>query len=124
MNDTADRLSDLERSVLLAMAEDDSERETLLRQIDAASVVDRDYTGVGLYTKLAVGADVARLRTPNRSVEDYPKLSLVHPKLEVGAGVILWLDDAKIDTIEFYTFAGDWPKDESAFKIAGPNKRW
>jgi hypothetical protein len=124
MNDFADRLTDLERSVLLAMAEDDSEREALLRQIDTASVVDRDYTGVGLYTKLAVGADVPRLRTPNRSIEDYPKLSLIHPELEVGAGVILWLDDAKIDTIEFYTFAGDWPMNEAAFKIAQPNKPW
>ena len=79
MNDTADRLSDLERGVLFAMAEEDSEREILLRQIDTASVVNRDYTEVGLYTKLAVGADVPKLRTPNRSIEDYPKLSLVHP---------------------------------------------
>lgn len=118
---TGDRLTDLERIVLFAMAEGDSERETLFRQIATALVVDRDYTGVGLYTKLAVGADVARLRTPNRSIEDYPKLSLVHPELEVGAGVILWLDEAKIDTIEFYTHAGNWPKDESVFKIAEPN---
>ena len=124
MNDTANRLTDLERSVLLAMAEDDSEREALLRQIETARVVDRDYTGVGLYTKLAVGAEVPRLKTPNRSIEDYPKLSLIHPELEVGAGVILWLADAKIDTIEFYTFAGDWPKNETAFEIAEPNKPW
>lgn len=122
MNDAGDSLTDLERGVLLAMAEEDPERETLLRQIDTASVVSRDYTGVGLYMKLAVGADVPRLGTPNRSIEDYPKLSLVHPELEVGAGVILWLDDARIDTIEFYTFAGDWPKDEAAFKIAEDNK--
>ena len=122
MNDAGDSLTDLERGVLLAMAEEDPERETLLRQIDTASVVSRDYTGVSLYSKLAVAADVPRLRTPNRSIEDDPKLSLVHPELEVGAGVILWLDDARIDTIEFYTFAGDWPKDEAAFRIAEDNK--
>jgi hypothetical protein len=41
MNDTAERLTDLERSVLFAMAEEDSEREILLRQIDTASVLNR-----------------------------------------------------------------------------------
>ncbi|RYD82203.1 MAG: hypothetical protein EOP84_09775 [Verrucomicrobiaceae bacterium] len=65
MSDAADTLSDLERSVLLAMAEDDPERETLLLQIGTVRVVDRDYTGVGLYTKF----------------EEYPKLGLVHPEL-------------------------------------------
>lgn len=117
MSHSADQLSELERGVLLAMAQHDAERETLLRQIETACVIDRDYTGVGLYTKLAVGDDVPKLRTTNRLIEDYPKISLEHPDLEVGAGVILWLDDARIDTIEFYTYTGDWPKDESAFKI-------
>ena len=122
MNDTPDSLSNLERSVLLAMVENDPERETLLRQIESVRVADRDYTGVGLYTKLTVDPDVPKLTTPNRSIEDYPRLGLSHPELEAGADVILWLDDAKIDTIEFYTFAGDWPKDEAAFKIDKANK--
>jgi hypothetical protein len=117
MSHSADQLSELERGVLLAMAQHDVERETLLRQIETARVIDRDYTGVGLYTKLEVGDDVPKLRTTNRLIEDYPKISLEHPDLEVGAGVILWLDDARIDTIEFYTYTGDWPKDESAFRI-------
>lgn len=124
MNDTADSLSNLERSVLFALAEDDPERETLLRQIESARVVDRDYTGVGLYTKLTVDPDVPKLATSNRMIEDYPKLGLIHPGLEAGAGVILWLDEAKIDTIEFYTFTGDWPQDEAGFKIDKPNKPW
>jgi hypothetical protein len=122
MNDAPDSLSNLERGVLLALAEDDPERETLLQQIESARVVDRDYTGVGLYTKLTVDPDVPKLTTPNRLIEDYPKLGMIHPELEAGAGVILWLDDAKIDTIEFYTFTGDWPKDEASFKIDKPNK--
>ncbi|MEM9079102.1 MAG: hypothetical protein AAGC74_00230 [Verrucomicrobiota bacterium] len=122
MNDAMDSLSDLERNVLFALAEDDPERETLLRQIESARVADRDYTGVGLYTKLTVNPDVPKLTTTNRLIEDYPKLGLIHPDLEAGAGVILWLDEAKIDTIEFYTFSGDWPKDEAAFKIDKPNK--
>lgn len=117
MNDARDGLSNLERSVLFALAEGDPERETLLRQIESARVADREYTGVGLYTKLTVDPDVPRLTTPNRSIEDYPRLGLSHPELVAGADVILWLDDAKIDTIEFYTFAGDWPRDEAAFKI-------
>jgi hypothetical protein len=117
MSNSEDQLSDLERSVLLAMAQHDGERETLLRQIETARVIDRDYTGVGLYTKLEVGGDVPKLKTKNRLIEDYPKLSLEHPDLEVGAGVILWLDDARIHTIEFYTYTGNWPENESTFRI-------
>ena len=116
----SDNFSHLERSVLLALAEADPERETLLAQIHTATVIERDYTGVGLYTKLAVDPDVPKLQTWNRSIEDYPKAYLSHPKLEAGVGVILWLDAHQISTIEFYTFAGDWPKDETLFKIEDP----
>lgn len=101
MNDAMNSLSDLERNVLFALVENDPERETLLRQIESARVTDREYTGVGLYTKLAVNPGVQRLTTMSRLIEEYPKLGLIHPDLEAGAGVILWLDEAKIDTIEF-----------------------
>ncbi len=117
MSNSADQLSGFERRVLLAMAQQHGERETLLRQIETARVVDRDHTGVGLYTKLELGDDVPKLETTKRLIEDSPRLSLEHPDLEAGAGVILWLDSARIDTIEFFTNTGDWPHNESAFTI-------
>lgn len=110
-------LSNLERAVLSEMARHDAERDTLEKQIAAAKVVERDYTGVGLYTKLELTCEVPLLKTPNRLIEDYPKLHLNHGSLEAGAGVILWLDKGMVSTIEFYTYAGDWPSDEDAFRL-------
>ena len=43
---------------------------------------------------------------------------LTHPALPAGAGAMLWLADGRADTLECYTFEGDWPSDESQFSVS------
>ncbi len=111
-------LSEFEKVVLAALIEGDSEKEIILAQLREATVLERDYTGVGLFTKIRVSENSPLLSKSNRYIEEAPKTHLEHPELEAGAGVILWFEDGKVSTLECYTYDGDWPKDESLFTIS------
>lgn len=110
--------SDFEKLVLSATIEGDPEAATLAQQLASATVEKRGYTGVGLYTKLAVDPATPRLECSGRYVEEIPKAHLTHPALPVGAGAMLWLSDGRADTLECYTYEGDWPSDESKFSVS------
>ena len=112
------QLSDFEKLVLSALIEGDAEQATLTEQLASATVEKRDYTGVGLYTKLIIDSRTPRLERPGRYVEEIPKTHLTHPALSAGAGAMLWLSDGRADTLECYTYEGDWPSDESQFSIS------
>lgn len=111
-------LSDFEQRVLDALVKSDPERETLQAQLAEATVLNRDYSGVGLFTKLAVPESAPRLQDPGRYIEKIPKLHLEHPDLTAGAGAMLWLTNGRADTLECYTYDGDWPSEEGLFEIA------
>ena len=110
-------LSEFEKMILAALIEGDPEAEIILAQLTDAVVVERDYTGVGLYTKIQVSENSPILSKSNRYIEETPKTHLKHPNLEAGAGVMLWFDEGKVSTLECYTYDGDWPKDESLFTV-------
>ena len=111
-------LSEFEKMVLTALINDDPEKETIRAQLTKADVVERDYTGVGLYTKIQVSENAPLLCKSNRYIEEAPKTHLEHPQLEAGAGVILWFEEGKVSTLECYTYDGEWPQDESLFNIS------
>ena len=112
------QLSELEQRVLSAIIEGDPEQGIQEAQLSSATVESRDYTGVGLYTKLSVDPESPRLSRPNRYIEQVPKLHLTHPSLSAGAGAMLWLTEGRADTLECYTYEGDWPEDEVGFSVS------
>ena len=111
-------LSEFEKMVLEGLIENDPEKEIIRLQLTGATVIDRDYTGVGLYTKIKVAENSPILSKSNRYIEEAPKTHLIHPELEAGAGVILWFEEGKVSTLECYTYDGDWPKNEALFTIS------
>jgi hypothetical protein len=111
-------ISDLEANVLHLLIDGDPDEEVLKEQIDHAAVISREYTGVGFYTKLYVSEDTRKFDRKRWKIEDMPQTYAEHPSLPAGAGFILWLKEGRIDTLEAYTYEGDWPKDESQFKVS------
>ena len=111
-------LSSFEKLVLSAIIQGDADEATLAEQIRSARVEQRDYTGVGLFTKLVVDPRTPRSEPPQRYVEEIPRTQLAHPALPAGAGVILWISDGRADTLECFTYEGDWPDDESRFSVS------
>lgn len=112
------KLSDFEKMVLEALILGDPEERIIREQLASAKVTDRDYTGVGLYTKIVVCKSAPVLRKCNRHIEETPKTYLQHPNLEAGAGALLWFDSGKVSILECYTYDGDWPTDEALFSIS------
>ncbi len=112
-------LSKFEHTILKALIKNDPEENILREQLKSSSVFKREYTGVGLYTNIEINNETSRLSKSNRYIEDVPKVHLVHPELEAGAGALLWFKDGFISTLECYTYEGDWPEDESKFLISG-----
>ena len=113
-----EQLSEFERKAISAIALGDTQREIILAQLATASCASRDYTGVGLYTELFVDPAAPKLDENRWKIEDMPKGHADHPDLVAGAGLILWVSDGYIACLESYTFDGDWPKDESLFRVA------
>lgn len=111
-------LSEFEKIVLEALIDGDPEKEIILAQLREAIVLERDYTGVGLFTKMQISESTPLLSKSNRYIEEAPKIHLDHPELEAGAGVILWFEEGKVSTLECYTYDGDWPENESLFTIS------
>ena len=110
-------LSEFEHRVLSVLIDGDLEGDTLAQQLASAAVEQRESTGVGFYTKLAVDPSTPTLETSERYIEKTPRAHLLHPALPAGAGAMLWIVEGRIDTLECYTFEGSWPNDESLFSI-------
>jgi hypothetical protein len=92
----------LERAVLRAICEKElSDRTALEAQVSTATVLSRENTGAGFYTRFAIerasGAPICgeRLRHgPAASIN-----GLGH-----GMGFILWLKDGYVDCLEGYSY--------------------
>lgn len=113
-----EELSAYERRAIEAIAALDPQRDVILAQLATGKCASRDYTGVGLYTDLAVDPSAALLDEARWKIEDIPKGHAEHPELPDGAGLILWVKDGYISCLESYTYDGSWPRDESLFRLA------
>ncbi len=112
------QLSTFEKLVLSDIIAGDPEQTALTKQIVSATVRKRDYTGVGLYTELIIDSNTPRLEKSHRLIEGRTNTHLTHPALPAGAGALLWFSDGYANTLECYTFDGDWPSNESEFSVA------
>ena len=112
-------LSRLEQQILKAMALADRERSTMEAQIRAATVISREYTNVGFFTKLSIPDDLAALDRGRWRLEDMPSGFAQHPVLTAGASFILWIKEGRLVTLEGFTNDGDWPADETEFRVSG-----
>jgi hypothetical protein len=97
--------------------------ETLRQQFATASVVKRDYTGVGFYTTISVPS----------SVPPMPRSKELHDALFDGAAgraksdpegwvlFILWTDAGYLACLEGFTVRDSWPNEDDIEEI-GPCK--
>lgn len=111
------QLSQFEHDAIATIALIDPQREIVLAQLALATCVSRDYTGVGLYTKLRIDPAAPKLDEARWKIEDMPKGHAEHPDLSAGAGLILWVEEGYISCLESYTYDGNWPNDESLFRL-------
>ncbi|MFC6977752.1 hypothetical protein [Microbulbifer taiwanensis] len=110
-------LSPLEQKIFDLLIQEDPEKEILKSQISQVEILERSYSGVGVFTKFKVSESAEKLGKERLKLEDFPGAYLTHPALEAGAGVILWLNSGYLDTLECFTYGGDWPANEQLFTV-------
>jgi hypothetical protein len=111
-------LSKFEHDAISALSASDEQCDILLAQLARATCSSRDYTGVGLYTRLTIDPDAPRLDRTRWRIEDMPRGHAEHPDVPAGIGLILWLKDGHMSCLESYTYEGSWPEDECLIRLA------
>lgn len=100
------RLQAFERRALEVLLRGEPE---LLARIDRHRVQSREFTGAGLFVTLAL-PDAA---DEDPKVRPWPRSSTVelrHPRLQHGAGGVVWATRTRIDGLELFTYAEPWPE--------------
>ena len=113
-----EELSKFERSVLERMVSRDSASSILRAQFEQLKVRKRWYSGAGLVTYFTIPEGVARVDAARKTFPDRPDFTLEHPNLKIGAMAIGFLSDGVMDHLECVTYQGDWPGDETLFRIS------
>ena len=110
-------LTRLEKEVLECLIDgDDPILSTLREQLAVCRIKDREWTGVGFYTKLVVPATAPRLEsTPDFNLGDV--LADID-SLELPAGFLLCVRNGALYMLEGYAFDGSWPEQVSAFRLS------
>lgn len=100
-------LTELETRVLRLILDGEAQGlEILRKQLDRAQVTQREFTGVGFFSTLAIPEDAPLLDFAGRvAIGD---VSLASGLLENGAGFVLFLEHGALDQLECYTHGDDW----------------
>src|SRR5215203_4573914 len=90
-------LTPLERGVMRHILEGpDPDRDILRRQVASATVVRREYTGVGFFTHFSVDSQAPRIRGAERLTLG-ENVGAQFPTLKHGAGFILFVDQGAVN---------------------------
>jgi len=79
----------------------------LRTQLAKCGVSEREFTGVGFFTSLAVPSDV-----PSAPVSKRLALGNVHVPMEGvahGLGLVLFVEEGRLAILEGFTYDGPWP---------------
>jgi hypothetical protein len=109
-------LTPLERAVVDKLLDNSGEPfDTIRKQLSHATIVGRQFTGVGFFTEFAVASDAPVGR-------DLADISLGDvgaeiPGLKNGAGFLLFIRRGVVSTLEGYTYDETWPASTDDFTL-------
>ena len=107
-------LTSLEKAVLDLLLKGSS-FDDIRKQLEYASVIKREFTGVGFFTEFLLPDDapVRRDLLDGTLGDVYAKF----PGLKQDAGFLLFIRDGAISLLEGFTYDEPWPANTSEFKL-------
>ena len=102
------------------LAGDDPRLAALRKQYATATVRDRQFSGVGFFTDFQVQASIEKTTPSNFELGDHFLLEL--EGLQHGAGVVLFVRNGVIETLEGYCFGETWPAEPKLRLILRPEE--
>lgn len=112
-------LSRFEREAIEAIIMGEPDEVVLRAQLNNAEVAEREFTGKGVFVMLRIPAHVPlRSYRPNEVLEGNRILAAKHPKLENGAGVVLFMKDGYMNVLEGFTYGSErWPDSDAELEV-------
>jgi len=100
-------LEPFEREILdFLLAGDRAPLPGLRTQLEHAVVTERKYTGVGVFTDFDVPRDTPTVRPASFELGD---ATYELEGVEHGGGVVLFVRDGRLTTLEVFNWTDDWP---------------
>jgi hypothetical protein len=87
--------------------------EVLRTQFAAASVVERDYTGVGFFTTISVPSSVP----PAPNTEELHDALFDGAQGSPGVSFMLWIHDGYLASLEGVALCGPWPNEDEIQEV-------
>lgn len=113
-----DGLTALERAVLSALLSADHPVMAALRtQANAAYVIARDFTGHGFFARFGVPSQ-GRAASVRPGVLDPGDVSASVQGLDHGAGIVLFVENGVLRTLEGFAYDEPWPDRIEDFQVA------
>ena len=110
------KLTPLESAVIKKLLDGKDDVLAVLRQqLEYAEVTQREVTGVGFYSTLAVPDSVGR--APRSLTVKFGDVHADMVHLRDGAGFLLYLRDGCLDLLEGYTYNEPWPQEITRFEL-------
>jgi hypothetical protein len=106
--------SELEAEVLRTIAAREPSNSSLRLQIEAATVVSREYSGAGTFLNLAVGNLLPRIEPPNAQIHG-PSIST--PSVPEGAVSVLFVRNGALAFLEIASCGETWPSVVAEFTL-------
>ena len=111
-------LTPLEEAVLRKLTKGEhSFMRTLRSQVEACSVREREMTGVGFWTELAVPSSVPRLENVTGNFW-FVDVAAEIEGLDHGAGFVLWVEGGVAKCLEAYCYDESWPETVKNFTLS------
>ena len=83
--------------------------------MDSAKLLSRDCTGVGIFVEFSVPDELA---IPTKEKQSYSNLEGQMERLANGFGAVLFVEDGKIQLLEFFTYDEPWPKEGAKYWLS------
>jgi hypothetical protein len=112
-------LTDFERKVLAYLISGEVDAAVLKKQLESATVSERDFTGPGVFVILEVASEAPRLVAGRlHFIQGNPHVVLKHPQLEYDAMAVLFIQEGVIQCLEMVSYAQEnWPANEDLFEV-------
>lgn len=110
----SEQITPLELTALQAIVLRAKKHEQLmLNQIAHAHVSSRKRSSAGFITTFIIPDNIPVLKTMSRSklLEVYAE----HINVPAGAEFLLWFENGRLNSLEGYSFIGEWPENEVGF---------
>ena len=105
-----------QQALALLLDRDDEGFQVLRQQAEVASVVSREFSGVGFFTELSVPPDAPHL-PDGTSIDPITGVGADIAGLQHGAGFVLFLAEGRLEMLEGFTYDEPWPDSYESFSV-------